>query len=370
MRLRAVPYEVPYRRPIQTAHGTLVTRKGFWVLASEGDMLRGLGEVAPLPEWGTETLDAAQEALQALSTHVLPREAAPLRSTLAELGLERERLPATVAGIELACLDLQARDAGIPLAALLARDFGDQPLERVPANALLVSRERDALADEARTRVSEGFGTLKVKVGVGAIADDVARLAAIREAVGPGVRLRADANGAWEFDTADAALRALQPFDLEYLEQPVMDAEALTALHARSILPLAADESAQDARVVARLIERRAVDWLILKPMALGGLSYTRELVLAARAAGIGVTLTSVLDRGVGTAGALHLAAALGVDSACGLSNTHMEPLHFVGPLPEGGTLAIAPLGHGVTRDLPWEAPSTPGVPASPERDA
>lgn len=369
MRLRAVPYEVPYRRPIQTAHGTLTTRKGFWVLASEGDALRGLGEVAPLPEWGTETLDAAEQVLQALSAHDLPREAVSLRKALAELGLVRERMPATLAGVELACLDLQAREAGMSLAALLAREIGGGPLERVPANALLVSRERDALADEARTRVSEGFGTLKVKVGVGAIDDDVARLAAVRDAVGPGVRLRADANGAWDLETADAALRALQPFDLEYLEQPVMDAEALTALHARGILPVAADESAQDARVVARLIERRAVDWLILKPMALGGLSYTRELVQAARAAGIGVTLTSVLDRGVGTAGALHLAAALGVGSACGLSNTHMEPLHFVGPLPEGGTLAIAPLGHGVTRDLPWAEPATPGTPESLERE-
>ncbi|MNK62420.1 L-Ala-D/L-Glu epimerase [compost metagenome] len=355
MRLRAVPYEVPFRRPIQTAHGTLLSRKGFWVLAEEGPALRGLGEVAPLPEWGTETLAEAEHALASLSTLDLPTDAEGLGQRLASLGLNRDRLPATLAGIELACLDLLARETGVSLASILTPS--GVPLERVPANALLVSREPEELAAEARMRVRQGFGTLKVKVGVGAIADDVARIRAVRDAVGPLIRLRADANGAWDLSTADAALRALMPFDLQYLEQPVMDPEALATLHERAYLPLAADESAQDSHVVERLLERRSVDWLILKPMALGGLRYTRELVQKAREAGIGVTLTSVLDRGVGTAGALHLAAALGLDSACGLSNTHMDAPHFVGPMPEGGELMIRSPGHGLAIDRAIASP-------------
>lgn len=360
MRLRAVPYEVPFRRPIQTAHGTLLSRKGFWVLASEGQGLRGLGEVAPLPEWGTETVAEAEHALASLSTLDLPTDAEGLGQRLASLGLSRDRLPATLAGIELACLDLSARQQGVSLASILTPSTltpSGLSLERVPANALLVSREPEALADEARMRVQQGFGTLKVKVGVGAIADDVARVRAVREAVGPLIRLRADANGAWDLPTADAALRALQPFDLDYLEQPVMDPDALATLHERAYLPLAADESAQDPRVVVRLLERREVDWLILKPMALGGLRYASELVQHAREAGIGVTLTSVLDRGVGTAGALHLAAALGLESACGLSNTHMDAPHFVGPTPEAGGLMIQSPGHGLALERAIASP-------------
>jgi len=359
VRLRAVPYEVPFRRPIQTAHGTLLSRKGFWVLASEGQGFRGLGEVAPLPEWGTETLAEAEHALASLSSIDLPTDPEGLGQRLASLGLHRDRLPATLAGIELACLDLLAREQAVSLASFLTPS--GVPLERVPANALLVSREPEELAAEARMRVQQGFGTLKVKVGVGAIAGDVARIRAVRDAVGPLIRLRADANGAWDLSTADAALRALQPFDLQYLEQPVMDAEALATLHERAYLPLAADESAQDPRVVERLLEQRAVDWLIFKPMALGGLRYAARLVQKAREAGIGVTLTSVLDRGVGTAGALHLAATLGLDSACGLSNTHMDVPYFVGPVPEGGGLMIQSPGHGLALDraiaVPEETP-------------
>lgn len=345
MTLRAVPYEVPYRRPIQTAHGTLLSRKGFWIVADDGDGPRGLGEVSPLPEWGTETLDAAAAALASLAALPMPSDLSELDAVLAGSGLSRERIPATLAGVELALMDRLARRQDLPLAALLA----PQPLPGVPVNALLTSLEPEALATEARECVAEGFGTLKLKVGLGAIADDVRRVRAVREAVGPGIRLRADANAAWDVSTALQALVQLAPFDLDYLEQPVPDARDLASLRDRALVPIAADESAQDARAVADLLETQAVDWLILKPMALGGLRYVRRLAQQAREAGIGVTLTSVLDRGVGTAASLHLAAALGFETACGLSNTHMAPADFVGPMPVNGRLELPTPGHGVT---------------------
>lgn len=352
MKLRAVPYEVPYRRPIQTAHGTLTTRQGFWVLAegasADGVAVTGIGEVSPLPEWGTETLDSARHALASLPEFDLPTTLDALGDRLASIGLDRASLPATTAGVELACLDLHARMQGLSLASLLA----EQPLSRLSVNALLNGRDPEELAADARLRVAEGFRTLKVKVGLGAIAQDVERVRAVREAVGPEIRLRADANAAWDPATAEDALRQLRPYDLEYLEQPLPDAAALTRLHERGILPIAADESATDPNAVNALIAQRSVDWLVLKPMALGGLLYTRDLAREARAAGIGVTLTSVLDRGIGTAGAMHLAAALGLESACGLSNTHMDPEHFVGPSPVRGWLEVRGPGHGVPRSI------------------
>ncbi len=350
MRIRAVPYEVPYRRPIQTAHGELLTRKGYWVLAEDDSGHVGLGEVAPLPAWGTETFEAAGAALSALSFDLASVETQDPQAWLGAAGLSRESTPATAAGVELACLDLLARRRGLSLASLLAQKPSGTgvPLERVPLNALLTSREPDELVAEARRRLAEGYKTLKLKVGVGAIARDVSRVRALREAVGPDVGLRADANAAWDRDDAVKAIRQLRPFDLQYLEQPVASANDLAFLRDRACIPIAADESAQDPVAVRRLLAEHAVDWLILKPMALGGLVYTAQLAREAQRAGIGLTLTSVLDRGIGTAGALHLAAALGVETACGLSNTHMAAEHFVGHLPEQGELTVAGPGHAV----------------------
>ncbi len=351
MRRWAVPYEVPFRRPIQTAHGTLLTRKGAWVAVEDDAGRLGFGEVAPLPEWGTESFAAAEAALATLGALPECEDVQQLSACLEAAGLSRERLPATLAGVELACLDVFARRQGVSLASLLS----DAPLTHVSVNALLTALDPVELAAEARARVEQGFGTLKLKVGLGAIADDVRRVKAVREAVGPAVRLRADANSAWDVPAALTALKQLQPFDLEYLEQPVPEARDLSRLRDRALLPIAADESAQDAVAVRELLDQQAVDWLILKPLALGGLLYTQSLAKDALRAGIGVTLTSVLDRGIGTAGALHLAAALGMETACGLSNTHMDAAHFVGPLPESGTLAIRAPGHGVSRILPFE---------------
>lgn len=346
MKLRAVPYEVPYRRPIQTAHGTLTRRQGFWVLV-EADGQVGLGEVAPLPEWGTESLQDAALALAAIPEFSVPLELAELPHTLTSLGLSRDRLPATTAGVELACMDLLARHRGVSLASLLSPP-GATPLETLPLNALLTASEPEALAEEALERMAEGFGTLKLKLGQGTIDRDVERLQAVRTAVGEAITLRGDANAAWDVETAAEALTRLEPFGLQYLEQPVADADALALLRHRTRLPLAADESAQDPEAVKRLISERAVDWLVLKPMALGGVLYARDLAQEALAAGIGVTFTSVLDRGVGTAAALHLSAALALRSAAGLSNTHMDDRAFVGPAPVKGRLVVKGPGHGV----------------------
>jgi o-succinylbenzoate synthase len=302
--------------------------------------------VAPLPEWGTETLAAAEAALATLGALLDCEDPQQLSACLEAAGLSREGLPATLAGIELACLDLMARRQGVSLASLLS----GAPLPEVTVNALLTAIDPVELAAEARARVAQGFGTLKLKVGLGAIAEDVRRVRAVREAVGPAIRLRADANAAWDVPAALTALKQLQPFDLEYLEQPVPEARDLSLLRDRGLVAIAADESAHDAVAVGALLAQQAVDWLILKPMALGGLLYTQGVARDALRAGIGVTLTSVLDRGIGTAGALHLAAALGMETACGLSNTHMDAAHFVGPSPEAGTLAIRSPGHGVSR--------------------
>jgi o-succinylbenzoate synthase len=352
VRLRAVPYEVPFRRPLRTAHGTLRVRTGFWVVAEDDAGRIGLGEVAPLPDWGTETTAEAAAALAACADFAWAPEIAPLDTYLSAAGLERGRFPATAAGVELACLDLLARQRNVSLAALLASE-GPAPSEAVPINALLSADEPEALAAEARLRVAEGYRTLKLKVGAGAIADDARRVRAVREAVGPEIRLRADANGAWDPAAALTALAALRPFDLEYLEQPVPDARDLAPLRDRGLVPIAADESAQDPRAARALIAERTVDWIVLKPMAIGGLLRARELALAARAAGLGVTMTSVLDRGVGIAGALHLAASLGLSTACGLSTTHLADHHVVGPRTSGsrtaaGMLPVLAPGHGV----------------------
>ncbi len=152
-----------------------------------------------------------------------------------------DRTPTARFALEVALLDLLGQEQALPIAQLLS------PGARrwVAVSALLVGREPAELAAEAADRVAEGYTTLKLKVGAGPLEADLARLTAVREQVGPMVKLRVDANGVWSRDEAERALRAFGPLQLELCEQPVAEAdlEGLAAITAKRLCPIASDES-------------------------------------------------------------------------------------------------------------------------------
>src|SRR5207253_5165218 len=120
----------------------------------------------------------------------------------------------------------------LPLARLLSEGAASE----VPVCALLVAGEPAALAREARAAAQGGFRTVKLKVAQGALEDDLARAAVVRDAVGPGVRLRIDANGGWSEEQALSALRRLSSLGIELCEEPVPDPRALRRLKGATYL--------------------------------------------------------------------------------------------------------------------------------------
>jgi O-succinylbenzoate synthase len=180
-----------------------------------------------------------------------------------------------------------------------------------------------------------GFPAVKVKVGRMDPRDDIDLVAAVRDAVGPAVALRVDANGAWDFDTAAAMIRRLAPYGLELVEQPVAALDDLARVRRRVDVPVAADEcvrSVGDARCLAAL---HAADVLVLKVQPLGGV---RTALRVAEAAGVPALVTSMRETSIGIAAGLALAAALPeLPYACGLAarmpggDVVREPLAAVG---------------------------------------
>src|SRR6185436_2967517 len=176
--------------------------------------------------------------------------------------------------------------------------------------------------------------------------DDAGRLAAVRAAVGPGMAIRADANGAWGSPReALANLRALAPVGLELCEEPVRGLDALREVRAGSAVPIAADESAAELGASAGAGGWDAVDAVCLKISRCGGIGGVLRDAAAARAAGTRVYLASTFDGPAGIAAALHAAAALratGELLPCGLATLGA----FAGldaPEPAAGTLAVPP---------------------------
>ncbi len=335
---RVTPVRLPLRRPLASAHGEITAREGG-VLALEDDAGHtGLGEALPLAGFGLETPGEAVAALgrMAGAAVAVAGPASSLDARLDAAEQEHPSAPCARAALDVALHDLAAQRDGLPLAAWLAKRANTQARQAVVVSRLLASSGAEAAAAEAQRAVGEGFGTLKIKVGDGAFEADQARVASVRQAIGPEVALRLDANGAWSERAARQHIAQLAPYRIELLEQPVAAGEtaALGRLRAAAPFPIAADEAVRDEATAASLLAAGAADLLVLKPAALGGLRSSSRIAARARQAGVGVVVTAFLDSALGAAAALQLAASLPEEPyAAGLA-TRDRLLYDLAPSP------------------------------------
>ncbi|GAA2074224.1 o-succinylbenzoate synthase [Pseudolysinimonas kribbensis] len=235
--------------------------------------------------------------------------------------------------------------------------------DRIPVNATLPAVP--ATDVPAVLALYPGCRTVKVKVAERgqALADDVARVAAARAALGAEGRVRLDANGGWNVDEAEHAVHALAPFDLEYLEQPCASVEELAELRSRLHdwdIPIAADESVRKAADPLAVARAGAADLLVIKAQPLGGIHRALEIV---GDAGLPVVVSSALDTSIGIAMGAHLAAALPeLPYDCGLATVGLFERDVVAdPLvPVDGAIPV-------TRPVP-DADALDALAAPPER--
>lgn len=191
-----------------------------------------------------------------------------------------------------------------------------------------------------------GCRTAKIKVaepGQGE-GDDLERVAAVRDALGPDAAIRIDANAAWDVDTAAARLPRLDRAagGLEYAEQPCPTVEDLAALRRRVDVPIAADESVRRAEDPLRVARMHAADVVVLKVAPLGGVRACLEL---AERCGLPVVVSSALETSVGLAAGVALAAALpDLPYACGLATAQLLTGDVTASslLPVDGALPVA----------------------------
>ncbi|TQK20509.1 O-succinylbenzoate synthase [Microbacterium sp. SLBN-154] len=206
------------------------------------------------------------------------------------------------------------RESSTWLAAALEYGWSPTPpaqRDLIPVNAT-VPAVPAASVPEVLTRFA-GCRTAKVKVADPGqrLVDDVARVAAVREAMGPEGRIRIDANGAWNIDEAEHAVRAMEHYDLEYVEQPCASIDELAELRrriSRLDIPVAADESVRKADDPLAVARAEAADLLVIKAQPLGGVSRALRIVAEA---GLPVVVSSALDSAVGLSMGAALAAAL-----------------------------------------------------------
>ncbi|MBI2166364.1 MAG: o-succinylbenzoate synthase [Chloroflexi bacterium] len=316
-------FAVPFRRPYVTSNTLATVRYGLLVFLYTDGGLAGIGEASPPVPGSERDVENTASVVAGLAPELLGTDVPSV--DVAQRVKALRAAPWVRFGVETALLDLKGKATGRPVVELLGGSPG--PVE---VNFLIASGKAAEAVQEAREAVSMGFGTLKLKVATGAIAEDEALVAAVRGAVGTGVRIRVDANGGWRVAQAIEAVRRLATYGLEYVEQPVSagDMEGLREVRRATSVPIAADEAIGSAEDASRLLAMDAADVLVVKAGRLGGLHSCMEVIRMGAKAGKAVVVTSSLESGVGVAASAHLAAAVPVHLfahglATGLLLTH-----------------------------------------------
>ncbi len=335
------------RSPLRAAYGELREREVLYVRVMDADGVSGYGEAAPLASYEGVSVQRTLLALEryAAALEELP-EGGPLTRPL-EACRAADDLPQALAAIDLALWDRAGKLRGLPVCRLLV----DDPAAEVNVNATLSATDRAGAAREAEIAAQQGFGCIKMKVGVG---DDAGRVAAVRAAAGPDIALRLDANGAWDVEQAVRSIDALAPAGLELVEEPCHGLHAIRQVRERVPVRIAIDETAAEPGALGSGV----ADAVCLKISRCGGISGLLAAATLVRAVGGEPYLASTYDGPLGIAAAVHAAAALrarGPLPACGLATLSM----FEGP---GEQLLV--------RDGQIATPQEPGLGVPPTADA
>ncbi len=315
--IEAVALREPIEIPVRTSFGTMTDRPTVFVRVTDDAGRRGYGEIwCNFPTVGAE--HRQRLAVEVIAPLIVGAAPAPPGWAYARL-MERLHVLAiqsgewgplrqVAAGIDAALHDLAARRAGLPLFRFL------EPSAHGTIRAYASGIGPESPATVAGRAMEAGHRTFKLKVGFD-IATDLASLKAIRSAIG-GSQLMADANQAWEFPAAASAIRAMQDFDLAWLEEPLRADETVDVwkeLASGSGIPLAAGENCGDMATFEALLASGAVRFIQPDVAKWGGVSGCMAVARSAQDRNV-VYCPHFLGGGIGLLASAHLLAAQGGD--------------------------------------------------------
>ena len=285
----------------------------------------GYGNVDPTPGYSKESTEQTLKMLETkLADSVIGMDPTNVHRILEKINPAVPDYLDAKAAIEMACVDLSARVANVPVYTYL----GGAVKDTIRFNAWIGILPPEEAAKETLDWKKKGFRSAKIKVG-GSIEADRDRIAAIREAVGPDFQLRIDANAGYDADTSIRLAKMVAPYKLQLFEQPA-PADDIAGLarvrrEANAVgLSIMADESVLDHASLIRIIKADAADIVKVKVMKQGGVLTTRRMIATAEAAGIRCVVGHGFGLGVNTMAEIMTAAT---------SHNVLDGLECVGPL-------------------------------------
>ena len=310
-KVEAIPVRIPLKpeRRMVSALGRHEVSEFVLVRLHTDTGLEGAGEATVTPRWSGETVWGATAIIQNLFAPIVEG------CDAADIDTITDRLDAVAvdnwfakSAIEMACWDAVGKSQNKPVYELLGGAV--RPLT-IRNRFSLGAYSPEVAADRAATLVTAGFKTIKVKVGTGD-PEDIARVQAVREAIGPDIELTVDANGGWSDASARNCLAHLRNCEIALVEQPLPrgDYTNLRKLRDDLGIRILADESCFDEVQLRELIEHNCCDAVTLYPGKQGGIQKAKHMASIAEQNNIPCTIGSNLEWDVGAAAMMHFVVA------------------------------------------------------------
>lgn len=340
--------------PFHISQGSVEEVQNVLIVLRDAEGTESIGEAAPFPVLTGDTQQTVLPACQQLVDALLGlTPAAALCRLHDELWLSYPKTPTALAGVELALWDLHARQLGLPLAAL----WGRAELRSAETDITLPRLQADEVATFHRHFARYQFPFVKVKVGGGSVSDDVARVMALVDCVGPSLRLSLDGNQGLTESDAALLIDKLAEYQVQplFFEQPLAadDLAGMARLCRRISIPVCADESVRSVHDAIRVFESRAATMVNLKFMKSG----VRESLLIAELARrhrMPLMIGGMVETEIAMTASLHAVCGTGLISVCDLDTPFFLTERFTESSPYHGCSAqlALPGGNGLGLSL------------------
>lgn len=311
VKVEIIPITTPLRRPIVMRGTTISGINSIVLKLYTDDGLIGISESGDTSSWYRgETQDSMTAMIADFFAPqiLLGEDPTKIEKIVGRMDIMARDNNQAKATVDFALHDLTGKALNVPVFTLL----GGKTVDRVPLGLVLSAGKPEVMVPEALAVVNEGYSFVKLKTGHGTLKDDVAMVAAVREAVGDDVDLFIDVNGFWTYDQAFATIRALEKYNLSKIEQPLpaWDIEGMARLRGKVGTAIYADEGAQELHDLYNIIEKRAADGLMIKTQKAGGLLKAKRWLTLARLANLPVICGCMVGSGLEASPAAHLLVA------------------------------------------------------------
>ena len=305
--VEVIKLNIPYKEPFVISLGVIPEATNVVVRIHTSLGLTGTGECAPFVFIVGETQETVFELAKQVGKILLGRDPFAIEERLHEIDRAVKGNPTMKSAFDMALYDLLALKANMPLYRLLG---GSNNKEIYTDMTISIGDPNKMWRDAVEIKKS-GFPAVKVKLGT-TMKEDVARIKAIRDAVGPDYPIRIDANQGWDTITAIETLKALEPFRIEHCEEPIphWNNRELVKVRENSPIPIMADESVFDHHDAFRLASMGACDYFNIKFSKSGGINNALKIISVAESAGIKCQVGCMSESRFALTALMHLALA------------------------------------------------------------